>query len=80
MSNKKEDKTTGLGTVLRGNFAPRSADDPALSSAEPAPDEALRTIEEFELAARERIGGSIAFVTRLKDKDKDVLFWDGDED
>ena len=36
--------------------------------------------DEFERRARERIGGSIAFVSRIKDDRKDPLFWDGDDD
>ncbi|MEE9250329.1 MAG: hypothetical protein V3U93_04290 [Alphaproteobacteria bacterium] len=76
--SEQKDSVIGSGTVLRGNFAPRGSNDPRLSASGATKSEALRRTEEFEKAARERIGGSIAFVTRLKDGD--ALFWNGEDD
>ena len=75
----KKDPVTGAGTLLCGNFAPRGANRPELAAPTRESSAADRRTEDFERAARARIGGSIAFVSRLKDKRKDVLFWDGDE-
>ncbi len=82
MSTNKENKSVimGEGSVLRGNFAPRGANDPELRKVETEKSEEVRQIEEFEQAARDRIGGSIAFVTRLKNNGGDALLWDEDED
>lgn len=78
-SNKKDtDAVFGHGTVLRGNFTPRGGNDSGLTPDANERRDALRRTEEFEKAARDRIGGSIAFVTRLKDGDP--LLWDGDDD
>ena len=77
---KTSDKVTGAGTVLRGNFAPRAGNKPELAAPSRERSDAERRTEEFETEARANIGGSIAFVTRLKDERKDVLLWDGDED
>ena len=78
MSDKKAD-VTGAGTVLRGNFAPRGSNSPEIEAQTAKPDEQTRLAEDFERAARDRIGGSIAFVTRLKKAGKDPLFWDEDD-
>ena len=77
---KTNDQVTGAGTVLRGNFAPRAGNNPGLAAPSREISDAERRTEDFEKEARARIGGSIAFVTRLKDERKDVLLWDGDED
>ena len=79
MSDKEAD-VTGAGTVLRGNFAPRRSNSPELEAQTAKPDEQTRLAEDFERAARDRIGGSIAFVTRLKKAGKDPLIWDEVED
>ena len=79
MSDKTAD-VTGTGTVLRGNFAPRRSNSSAIEAPTAKPDEETRLVEDFERAARERIGGSIAFVTRLKKAGKDPLFWDEDDE
>jgi len=78
MSDKKED-IIGAGTLLRGNFSPKSANSPDIAVEHNEKSAEVRSIEEFENAARERIGGSIAFVTRLKNKNSDPLVWDGDD-
>ena len=82
MSDKPDDQSTdeiiGAGTMLRGNFQPRGSNNPDLAAAGSEKSDQLRRTEEFEKAARERIGGSIAFVTKLKGKDP--LVWDGDEE
>jgi hypothetical protein len=77
---KTNDRTTGAGTVLRGNFAPRAGNKPELAAPGREKSDAERRTEDFEKEARARIGGSIAFVTRLKDERQDVLLWDGNED
>lgn len=79
MTDKKDD-VIGAGTVLRGNFSVKGSNKPGLAVETNEKSEELRRTEEFERAARERIGGSIAFVTKLKDTSKDPLFWDGEED
>ena len=76
----KDTNVIGKGTLLRGNFAPRGSNDPSLAVAETGKSGDHRLTEDYENAAREKIGGSIAFVTKLKDSSKDVLFWDGEED
>jgi hypothetical protein len=76
----KDTNVTGVGTVLRGNFATRGSNSAELQAKTAEKDEQTRLTEEFERAARERIGGSIAFVRKLKNAKADVLFWDGEED
>ena len=76
MKNRKDD-VVGAGTVLRGNFPVKGSNQPGLAVETDRKSEELRRTEEFESAARGRIGGSIAFVTKLKDTTKDPLFWDG---
>ena len=78
MTDKNID-VSGAGTVLRGNFTPTGATNPDLQAVSVEKSAVTRATEEFEKAARERIGGSIAFVTRLKDPKKDVLFFEGDD-
>ncbi|MEL0105626.1 MAG: hypothetical protein VW802_01605 [Rhodospirillaceae bacterium] len=76
----QDDKTPrSNGSILRGNYSVKSDNDPNLAAKSVEKNDQLRRTEEFEQAARERIGGSIAFVTKLKDKDKDPLFWDGED-
>ncbi len=77
MSDQPND-VKGTGTVLRGNYSVQAANDPKLAAASNDKSDQTRRTEEFEKAARQRIGGSIAFVTKLKDN-KDPLFWDGEE-
>ncbi len=79
MSDNDKAEIVGGGTVLRGNFTPRGGNDPDLAPDASLKSDALRRTEEFEKAARERIGGSIAFVTRLK-HGGDPLLWDGDDE
>ena len=76
----KNTSVTGAGTVLRGNFAARGSNRAELQAKATEKDEHARLTEEFERAARDRIGGSIAFVTRLRNAKADALFWDGEED
>lgn len=75
----KKDEVIGAGTLLRGNFSPRAANSPGIAVEKDEKSAEIRSIEEFESAARERIGGSIAFVTRLKNTKGDPLMWDGDD-
>jgi len=77
MSTKNND-VIGEGTLLRGNFSPKAANSADIGVEHNEKSAEVRSIEEFESAARERIGGSIAFVTRLKKPDADPLMWDGD--
>ena len=78
---KKENETViGKGTVLRGNFAPRGSNKGELSAEPRQKTDEVRRTEEFEKVARERIGGSIAFVTRFKEGDQDPLLWEGEDD
>ena len=74
----KDKDVIGKGTLLRGNFAPRGSNDPSIAVADTG--KSVDLTEDFENAAREMIGGSIAFVTKLKDSSQDVLFWDGEDD
>ncbi len=76
----KDTNVTGAGTVLRGNFAARGSNSADIQAKAAEKDEQTQLTEEFERAARERIGGSIAFVTRLKNGKSDSMFWDGEEE
>ena len=76
----KDTNVTGAGTVLRGNFATRGSNRVELQAKAAEKDEQTQLTEEFERAARERIGGSIAFVTKLKNTKGDAMFWDEDVD
>ena len=78
MSTKNDD-IIGEGTLLRGNFSPKAANSADIGVEHNEKSAEVRSIEEFENAARERIGGSIAFVTRLKNPKSDPLMWDGDK-
>lgn len=82
MTKTPDDKAPvfGAGTVLRGNFAPRKSNAEGLAAPARPEDAAGSVTAEFERRARARIGGSIAFVSRIKDQSKDPLFWDGDDD
>ena len=79
MDDKKHE-VIGAGTLLRGNFSPKAANSPGIAVEQNEKSAEIRSIEEFENAARERIGGSIAFVTRLKNTKGDSLVWDGDDE
>ena len=80
MMSKDNTTVTGAGSVLRGNFVAKGANNHDLVADTGEMTDARRRTEAFEKAARERIGGSIAFVTKLRDGREDVLFWDGEKD
>jgi len=66
----------GAGSVLRGNYGlDREEGIQAPEKDSPKNNDLTET---FEQRARDRIGGSIAFVTKTR-KDADTLFWDGEE-
>ena len=76
----RDTSVTGAGTLLRGNFAARGSNRAELQAKTAEKDELTQPTEEFERAARDRIGGNIAFVTRLEKAGKDPLFWNEDDD
>ena len=78
MGENTKDELMGAGTVLRGNFVPKGSENPELKADTPGADETMRSVEEFEQAARGRIGGSIAFVTRLAGQKGSPLLLDED--
>jgi hypothetical protein len=78
MSHPKDNpESLDVAAVLRGNYDVGAAKVAGIRS-DPGTGGANLTAE-MERRARERIGGSIAFVTRLGGKDRDPLLWDGDE-
>jgi len=79
-TTRKSPQVFGAGTLLRGNFTPKKAIAPNLSAPVRTNTAERSMTDEFERRARERIGGSIAFVSRITDDRKDPLFWDGDDD
>lgn len=67
-------------SVLRGNYTPANDGAEGLKADQVAKNSEVRRIEEFENAARAKIGGSISFVTKLKGDKSDALLWDGDSE
>ena len=59
-------------SVLKGNYEKIVKPDRDYSQREET------EVEKFEREATAKIGGSIAFVTKLKDGKPAPMFWDGD--
>lgn len=78
MADEQKAKAKGIdiNSVLGGNYQVAPATVGGLAQPQ---SEGRDLTEELEQKARARIGGSIAFVTRLKDEKKDPLFFSEDE-
>ena len=77
--SKEEKFVIGAGTIMRGNYALKNQNKAEIFSSTVEKSAETLLTEDFEKRAREQIGGSIAFVTKLKNSKHDVLLWDGED-